>query len=1022
MESFRYFPFFEKKVVEGENYFSSALDFEKLGLGSFITCSGNENSLWFGSGDGYIYEVGLKDGLLRIFESWRAYEVTVFDIRYSQNTLITIGMDRDNLWKLKFYDCLDGKVLSSRLESYQELLIYKELGERGVTVFEACSDNQFVGLGTVDDFGVFILCGDFFGVNTYSSHFIELSEPCTGIHFISSNTKEEYYIMICTRTSISSYEIGVNTKFPKLIYNDSMGGARLNCSSILSSWSEDSSQVCDVLVVFREEGLYCYDPVNGNCSALPTNYGSPIILSTFKNYLVLVSSPLSISSEYFSSGSREQVEEVNATLCDVTICSYLPELRCICYTGEFKNVSHIVKGLNMLFVLCSGNHTISSSVSSVGRRHILESPVLERKQAMRGNILSSSNQSSCASGGVSNTFIANTNITVPNLLFHLEELNLFERIQILISKNLYEWALILAKNENVSSSIYSQIQRAYGDWLCNVRNDYSGALASYIDCLDSFSGDTSHVVHNFLQANRLDEAITYLKECVLISRRKESSKSGGVISLTNSEDSRFSVGKDHIILLYRLFAQLDRMDDIFEFLQQGRNFREEVDSFEVETAIDMCRNYSKFEMAGRIAEMFQLHDKYMQIQLEDRRSPTEALEYLEDINLDEPKKLSLILKYGPVLIKKIQKQTTRFIKNLVINNNMPIDVFLPIFVDHDTLLLEMAWDVLTKEGQKPQIELEDIETISVELCIHILQVSLRQDPKSEIWAKLILERLIRVDNSENWHSILCICIYYKYVSGVFYISQNCDLHQFAITELIKKGEIQDLIDFCRLFGNKDPFIWQETLCLVVKKLSNITNSKDSDCRLIEHLRVILENVHALKLISPLSILEIFSKYLGCRLSPSLSGEEEETDCLSSLNFQMVKPILAICLDESNENPSENNKNSLNDINEIYRMKKEIKDLKSMPKLLNTSRCNQCHLPLELPIVHFLCDHSFHRYCLLQQDQCPVCSSDQHTKIKLLKQRENQQMNKEQFFKFIKGDTDHSLGFGHISKSLSVLFK
>ncbi|CUV05850.1 unnamed protein product [Cryptosporidium hominis] len=1018
MESFRYFPFFEKKVVEGENYFSSTLDFEKLGLGSFITCSGNENSLWFGTGDGYIYEVGLRDGLLSIIESWKAYDITVFDIKYSQNTLITIGMDENNMWKLKLYDCLDGNILSSRLENYQEVPIYKELGERGITVFETCSDNQFVGLGTVDDFGVFILYGDFFGVDTYSSHFIELSEPCTGIHFISSNTKEEYYIMISTKNSIISYEIGVNTKFPKLIYSDTMGGARLNCSSILNSWTDDISQVRDVLVVFREEGLFCYHPVNGNCSALPTNHGNPIILSTFKNYLVLVSSPLNISSEYYSNNSREQIETVNTTLCDVTICNYLPELRCICYTGEFKNVSHIVKGLNMLFVLCSGNNVLSGSTSITNTNMInkLDHTILERKQGIQSNILlpnssSNTNHTVSTNNSTNNSYITNKNITMPNLLFHLEELNLFERIQILISKNLYDWALILAKNGNVSNSIYSQIQRAYGDWLCNIRKDYSGALNSYLNCLDSFSGDTSHVIHNFLQANRFDEAITYLKECVLIFRRKESTKS--VINLTNSEDSRFPIAKDHITLLYRLFAQLDRLEDIMDFLQ-NRNLNEEIDNYEVETAIDMCRNYNKFEMAGKIAERFQFHDKYMQIQLEDRRSPSEALEYLEDINLDEPQKLSLILKYGPILINKIQKQTTKFIKNLVIENNMPIDVFLPIFVNHDHLLLEMAWDVLNNEGKKLQIELEDIEKISVELCIHILQVSLRQEPKSEIWAKLILERLIRIDNSENWHSILCICIYYKYISGVFYISQHCNLHQFAITELIKKGEIKDLIEFCSLFGNKDPFIWQESLCLVIKKLSENTNMKEN-IELIEYLKAILENVHSLKLISPLSILEILSKYL---VNDNISSDER----FNSLTFEIIKPILALYSDYNNENLSENNRNSLSDINEINRMKKEIKDLKMMPKILNTSRCNQCHLPLELPIIHFLCDHSFHRYCLLQQDQCPICSSDQKTKIRLLKQRENQQINKDQFFKFIKGDTDNSLGFDHISKSLSVLFK
>ncbi|KAF7456576.1 vacuolar protein sorting-associated protein 11 isoform X1 [Cryptosporidium felis] len=998
MESFRYFQFFERRVVEGENYFASPLDFEKLGLESFIACSGNDNSLWFGSDNGFIYEVGLRDGLLIITETWRAYDVTVFDIKYSQNTLITIGMDENNQWKIKLYDCQDGSVLSSRLDSFQELPVYKELGERGITIFEACRDNQFMGLGVVDDFGVFIVYGDFFGTEGYSTNFIELPEPCTGIHFISSKSSDEYYMMVCTKNSILSYEFSPNTKFPRLVYSDTMGGARINCSSVLGSWAEDSSEITDVLVVFRDEGLFCYHPINGNCSALPTNHGNPILLSTFKNYLVLVSSPSSVFSDHYSEGKGEQPENMNTTLCDVTICNYFPELRCICYTGEFKNVTHILKGLNMLFILCSGNN-IAKLAS--GRPSMGDQSLMEAKLSGGGNPPSSV---SCKSIGS----IKSGNAIIPNLLFHLDELNLFERIQVLMSKNLFEWALILAKNENVSASIYSQIQRTYGDWLCNVRKDYLAALSCYLKCLDSFSGDTSHVIHNFLQADRLDEAITYLKECVLLARRNEGKR---FIDLSTCEDSRFPVGKDHISLLYRLFAQLDRSDDLLEFLQD-RNTNEEIDNFEIDTAIEMCRSYNKFEMAGKIAEIFQFHDKYIQVQLEDRKSPNEALEYLEDINLDEPQKLSLILKYGPTLINKIQKQTTKFIKTLVIHNNMPIDVFLPIFVDHDSLLVEMTRDILTQDGKKLKVSLEDVESISVELCIHLLQVSLRQTPKLEDWANLILERLIRVDNSENWHSILCICIYYNYKSGVFYICRHCGLYQFAVSELVKKDEIQELIEFCKLFGNKEPFIWQEALSLVVKKLSEGGDPKNSIQDLIGHLKTVLENVNTLKLLSPLSILEMLSSYLS-------NGPKES---LESLTFKVIKPTLALFSNDQSADDFENDRNSLNDLLEVHKMKREIKDIKQKPKQLNSSRCNQCHLPLELPTIHFLCDHSFHRYCLLQQDLCPICSSDQQTKIRLLKQREDQQVNKEQFFKFIKGDTNSSLGFDHISRSLSVLFK
>ncbi|KAH8738617.1 hypothetical protein FG386_000612 [Cryptosporidium ryanae] len=1027
MESFRYFPFFEKKIV-GDDFFISKADCEKLSLGSFVSCSGSENSIWFGSSDGRIHEIGLKDGLLSVLEIWKAYNTTVFDIKYTQNTLITIGIDDDSKWKIKLYDCLDGNVLSSKLGTCNEICISSELEERNINIFEVCKYNQFMALGTVDEFGILLLYGNFFRPSSYSSNFIRLGEPCTSINFISSKNEDEYYMMVCTKTCVYSYLLTINSLSPKLIYCDSMGGSNINCSSVLYNWDNDVSGVNDILVIFREEGLFCYHPLNGNCSALPTNSGNPTMLSTFKNYLILVSSQSYEDSNFSSknpndgSGSRRnnnsmyklegiednshnrsgndningflrqrdgivgKIESINlnnnsnsGNICDITICSYFPELRFICYTGEYNNVMHIVKGLNMLFILCSGTTCLFDY-------NFVEDNKLKKINVDCGN-------------------------NVQNILFHLDELNIFERIQILIDKNLYEWALVLAKNEDVNKSIYNQVQRSYGDWLCNIRKDYKSALNCYLNCLnDTNRYDTSHVVYNFLKANKLNEALVYLKECVSQSRGKESSK----IHFNSNKENKLSVGKESVELLYRLLAHLERFEDIYEFLEL-RNSNQEIDNYETEIAIDICRSYNRYEMASKISKLFQYHEKYMSIQIEDKKSYKEALNYLQDIKLDETQKLSLILKYGSVLICNLQKSTTKFIKSLVINNNMPIDVFLPIFIDQDKLLLDLTWDVLTNDGNKSEIRSDDIEELSVELCINILQISLRQEPPIETWPKVILERLISVENSENWYSILCICIHYKYNYGVYYICKNCDLDQFAVSQYILKDDIQGLIEFCKYSGNKNPFVWQEALSFILNKLS--LNKERDNILLVNYIKIILENINSLKLVSPLTILDLFSKYLS----------DKESD-FELLNISVIKPLLlpgketAESTDFSTENMKGVKNSVLSDNYEIKKMKGEIKNLKNRPKILSSSRCSQCHLPLELPVVHFLCDHSFHKYCLSIQNQCPICSNERQNKIKFLKQREIQQTNKELFFKFIKGDLNRNSGFDYISKSMSVLFK
>lgn len=46
--------------------------------------------------------------------------------------------------------------------------------------------------------------------------------------------------------------------------------------------------------------------------------------------------------------------------------------------------------------------------------------------------------------------------------------------------------------------------------------------------------------------------------------------------------------------------------------------------------------------------------------------------------------------------------------------------------------------------------------------------------------------------------------------------------------------------------------------------------------------------------------------------------------------------------------------------EIENMKAQIKMIENEPVTFQSSRCVGCSRPLELPSVHFLCQHSYHK--------------------------------------------------------------
>lgn len=48
-----------------------------------------------------------------------------------------------------------------------------------------------------------------------------------------------------------------------------------------------------------------------------------------------------------------------------------------------------------------------------------------------------------------------------------------------------------------------------------------------------------------------------------------------------------------------------------------------------------------------------------------------------------------------------------------------------------------------------------------------------------------------------------------------------------------------------------------------------------------------------------------------------------------------------------------------------------------------TRCIGCGLPLELPAVHFLCGHSYHKACVdLELGHCPKCEVTKTVKTKV----------------------------------------
>lgn len=77
--------------------------------------------------------------------------------------------------------------------------------------------------------------------------------------------------------------------------------------------------------------------------------------------------------------------------------------------------------------------------------------------------------------------------------------------------------------------------------------------------------------------------------------------------------------------------------------------------------------------------------------------------------------------------------------------------------------------------------------------------------------------------------------------------------------------------------------------------------------------------------------------------------------------------------------------------DIDGLKDQLETLKHGSIVIQGSRCAACNHPLELPSVHFLCQHSYHQHCFQSysenEKECPACQPENKKLVELLKARE-----------------------------------
>ncbi|KAK4874130.1 hypothetical protein RN001_013490 [Aquatica leii] len=529
-----------------------------------------------------------------------------------------------------------------------------------------------------------------------------------------------------------------------------------------------------------------------------------------------------------------------------------------------------------------------------------------------------------------------------NRMYHLDEKDLQSKLLLLFKKNLYDVSIRIAKSQQYDADGLADIFRQYGDHLY-AKGDYWGAIEQYAKTSGRL--EPSYVIRKFLESQHIEKLTSYLQT---IHKQGQATE-------------------DHTTLLLNCYTKLNKPENLKEFiLLKDRDL-----DFNVEIAIKVCRQASPQE-ALMLAKKHKKHDWYIKIEIEDNRHYKEALEYISELNFEDAEIYTK--KYGQILIKNVARDSTNFLKRLCTN------------FSNKSAASEVVHEPAQKADPEDYIHLflndsehlvEFLEHLIAEGCIlstsvydtlheHYLHVwsSIKNETEKNKYGQKILKFLQNSEIKYNKPQALVVCHMHNFSEGVLYLYEEEKLYQQILRYHILRSDSNSILSCCRRFGHQEPSLWIQALW------SCIRGGNDS---LLELLPEVLKVIAKERLLSPQLIIEAI-------------GASE-----SNITLAHIRSYIENELKIENEIISDNTDLTNKYNSDTVKLKQQIELLKNGVNVVQGSRCAACHHQLELPSIHFLCQHSYHQHCFQSfsdnENECPACVPQNKNLLELLKAQE-----------------------------------
>lgn len=908
-------------------------------------CSGSD-SLFLGSFDGYVRIVGPSWKIVRSFLAHETGSITHMRQVEGTSLLVTVAEDLSSEPVLKVW-ALDRPVKKTGLPTcLSTIQINNGKKQFPISAFTATEDLSQLAAGFANG-SVTLIRGDLINDTGTRQRIIhESEEPITGVE-IGVDDNFDTTLFIATTGRILSIRLTAASKGkpqpPKTVEDT---GCAVGCMTVDRHTGD--------IVVARDDAIYYYT-IDGR--GPPRAYDAPkSLVSVYDDYVALVSPASQLGGSGGNGNGGNGSNGGGAANRRRLGASVAATADALFNTSTFA--------------------LLETDLKVVAHSETLLSPVKAIFNLWGGLCV----------------------LTLDGKVRSYKEKSLQQRLDMLYQRNLYHLAIELARKSGLDAKQQNIIFRKFGDYLYQ-KGSYDEAMVQYIKAIDST--EPSQVIRKFLDTQRIHNLIEYLEEL--------------------HEHHRATA--DHTTLLLNCYAKLKDIDKLEKFIKSPGDLKFDLDTAismcrqggYYEQAVYLAKQHSENDLVVDILiEDAKQYDDALDFiwHLDPETTYASLMKYARVLIEHCPKDTTQLFidyytgKYTP----KLEVPTAAGVAAateaaggsgfaygavsglaglitlpyygsgtatpgdaaptnaataaasaaaaaagadpsqapaLVYKTPRPRTAFSS-FIDHADEFIVFLEALLENKDKLSDADRTDLYTTLFEMYLQ-KSAEKKGEQHREAWeakAKtLINQQGTGTGGSDDSApvaiekaNVLLLSHLSNFRDGTTLVKEQAGLLFDIFRSYTSAKDTRGALKALHKYGPEEPKLYTAALSYLTSSAQVLEEAGPDE------LSAVLQRIHRDGLMAPLQVVQTLSQNPVATMG-------------------MLKPYLQETIERERREIAANQRRIASFRQETEQRRTELADLEAKPAVFQATRCSQCALPLELPVVHFMCKHSFHQRCL-----------------------------------------------------------